>query len=81
MAAFGYNNQSKMFRGITASNYQREHDAEFNFWRYEGLYPATKTEMQPVVSNGILQNFRTATFENNFGGTASENKTEEVNDG
>ena len=39
-----YSNQSKIFREITASKIQEQHAAQFNFRRYEGLCPATKTE-------------------------------------
>ena len=33
----------------------------------KGLCPATKTEIHRGFSNGILRNFRAASFENNFG--------------
>ena len=67
MAAFSYRNQSKIFREITASKFQGQHAAQFNFCRYEGLCPVTDAKIHRGFSNGILQNFRTATFENNFG--------------
>ena len=46
MAAFGYNNQWKVFREITTSKFQGQHAAQFNFCRYEGLWPAAKTKIQ-----------------------------------
>ena len=77
VAAFGYSNQSKRFREITASKFQRQHAAQFNFCRYEGLFPATKTESHHRFSNGILRNFSTVTFDNNFGGLLLKIKQEE----
>ena len=68
VAAFGCSNQSKILREITASKFQGQHDAQFNFCRYIGLCPATKTKIHRGCYHGILRNFRTATFENNFGG-------------
>ena len=58
-AAFGYRNQSKIFREITASKFQGQHVAQFN--KYEVQCPATKTEIHGGFSNGILRDFRTAT--------------------
>ena len=66
VAAFGYINQSKIFCEITASKFQGQPAAQFNFCTYEGLCPATKTETHHRFSNRLLQNFRTATFESNF---------------
>ena len=60
-AAFGYSNQSKIFREISASKFQGEHAAQF---RYGGPCSVTKTEIHREC---FLQNFRTASFENNFG--------------
>ena len=65
LAAFDYSNQSKIFRETTASKFQGQHATQFN--RYEALCPATKTEIYRRFSNGILRNFRAASFENNFG--------------
>ena len=41
-----YSNQPKIFQEIAASKFQVQHAAQFSFCRYEGLYPATKTEIQ-----------------------------------
>ena len=41
MAAFGYNNQSKIFPEIAASKFQEQHTVQLNFHRYEDLCPAT----------------------------------------
>ena len=65
LAAFDYSNQSKIFRETTASKFQGQHATQFN--RYEALCSATKTEIYRRFSNGILRNFRAASFENNFG--------------
>ena len=40
-----YSNQPKIFQEIAASKFQGQHAAQFNFCRYEGLCPATKTEI------------------------------------
>ena len=40
----------------------------------------TKTEIHRGFFNEILRDFRAASFENNFGGAASEKKTEEEKD-
>ena len=45
VAAFGYCNQSKLFRHMTASKFQGQHIVQFNFGRYEGMCPPTKTEI------------------------------------
>ena len=37
-----YNNQLKIFWEITASKFQGQHVAQFNFCRYEGLCPQQK---------------------------------------
>ena len=66
VAAFGYNNQSKIFRERTASKSHGQHATQFSFCSYEGLCPAVKQKPTVGVSNGSLRNFRTATFENNF---------------
>ena len=58
--------KSKIFREITASKCQGQHATNLN--RYGGLCPETKTEIHCGFSNGSLQNFRAASFENNFGG-------------
>ena len=68
MIAFSYSNQWKIFREITALKFQGKHAAQFNFCRYEGLCPPTKHKSAASVSDEILQNFRTATLENNFWG-------------
>ena len=67
VAVFGYSDLSKIFREITASKFQGQYAAQFTVCRYEGLCPATKTEIYTGVSKGIFQNFRTDSFENNFG--------------
>ena len=66
LAAFDCSSQSKTFQEITASELQGQHATLFN--GYEGLCPATKAEMHRGFSNGILQNFRKASFENIIGG-------------
>ena len=82
VAVSDYSNQSKIFREITASKFQGQHAEQFNFCRYEAICPAAKTEIHRRFSNGVLRDFRTATFGNNFfGKTASEKKTEEEKDG
>ena len=68
VAAFGYSNQSKIFREITASKFHGQHATQFSFCRYEKQKPTVG------VSNGSLQNFRTATFENNFVGLPLKRK-------
>ena len=70
VAAFGYSNQLKIFREIPASKFQGQHAGQF---RYGGLCSTTKTK---IHRESFLRNFRTTTFENNFGGAASEKKTE-----
>ena len=72
LAAFDYSNQSKIFRETTASKFQGQDATQFN--RYEALCPATKTEIYRRFSNGILRNFRAASFENNFGGLLLKRK-------
>ena len=72
LAAFDYSNQSKIFQEITASKFQGQHATQFN--RYEGLCPATKTEILCGFSNEILQSFRATSFENNFGGLLLKRK-------
>ena len=59
--------QSKIFREISALKFQQQHAAQF---RYDGLCSETKTE---IHCGCFLRNFRTATFENNFGGLEEEN--------
>ena len=63
----------------TASKFEGHHAAQLNFCRYEGFCLASKTKITAATSNGILLNFTTATFENNFlgggGRAASEKKT------
>ena len=77
VAVSDYSNQSKIFREITASKFQGQHAEQFNFYRYEVICPATKTEIHRRFSNGILRDSRTANF---FGKAASEKKTEEEKD-
>ena len=50
-----YSNQSKIFREITASKIQEQHAAQFNFRRYEGLCPATKTEYHTQQTFFVFQ--------------------------
>ena len=45
VAAFGYSNQSRIFREITVSKFQGQHAAQFSFRRYEDLCPAAKTKI------------------------------------
>ena len=45
MAVFGYSNQWKILREKIASEFQGQHAVQFNCCRYEGLSPATKTEI------------------------------------
>ena len=40
-----YDNQSKIFREITASKFQGQHAPQFNFCKCVRLCPATKTEI------------------------------------
>ena len=49
---------------INRTKFQGQHAAQFNFCRYEGLCPATKTEIHRGCFH--LPNFRTTTFENIF---------------
>ena len=72
LVTFDYCNQSKIFREITGSKFQGQHATHFN--KHEGLCPATKTEVHRGFSNGILRNFKAATFENNFGGLLLKRK-------
>ena len=72
MAACDYSNHSKIFREITTLKFQGQHGIQFN--RYEGLCPATKIEIHRRFSNGILRDFRAASFENNFGGLLLKRK-------
>ena len=74
VTAFSYSNQWKIFWEITALKFQGQHAAQFNFNRYEGLCPPTKHKSTAGVSDGILQNFRTATLENNFWGLLLKRK-------
>ena len=67
-----YSNQLKIFWEISASKFQGQHATQFS--RYEGLCPATKTEIHCGFSNGILQKFRAASFKNNFGGLLLKRK-------
>ena len=63
------NNQSQIFREITASKFEGQHVPQFSFYRYESLCHGTKTEKSTTdfyVSHEILQDFRTATSDNNF---------------
>ena len=60
--------QSKIFREISALKFQQQHAAQF---RYDGLCSETKTE---IHCGCFLRNFRTATFENNFGGLLLKKK-------
>ena len=55
-AAFGFSNESIIFREITVSKSQGQHAAQFNLCTYEGLPPAA-----------FLRNFRAATFGNDSG--------------
>ena len=64
--------KSKIFREITASKCQGQHATNLN--RYGGLCPETKTEIHCEFSNGSLQNFRAASFKNNFGGLLLKRK-------
>ena len=73
-AAFGYSNQSKIFREISASKFQGEHAAQF---RYSGPCSVAKTE---IHHGCFLQNFRTATFENNFGRLLLEEEKDAYSD-
>ena len=50
----------------TASKFEGHHAAQLNFCRYEGFCLASKTKITAATSNGILLNFTTANFENNF---------------
>ena len=72
LAPFDCSNLSEIFQEITASKFQAQHATLFNI--YESLCPATKAEIPRGFSNGILQNFRQASFENNFGGLLLERK-------
>ena len=47
-------NQSKIFRKINASKFQGQHAPQFSFYRYEGLCPATKTEIHKVLEQLLL---------------------------
>ena len=71
MAAFDCINQSKIFREITAWKFEGQHATQLN--RYEGLCPATKTEIHRGFSNGILRNFRAASRINSGGCFWKEN--------
>ena len=46
VATFGYSNQSRIFQEITTLKFQGQQASQFTFGRYEGLCPATKTEIQ-----------------------------------
>ena len=72
LVAFVYSNKLKIFREIAASKFQGQHATQLN--RYEGLCPATKTEIRRRFFNGILPNFRAASFENNFEGLLLKRK-------
>ena len=51
-------NSLKIFLEITASKFQGQHAAQFNFCRYEGLYPPIKTKihwMLPIEFCEILK--------------------------
>ena len=71
-AAFNYSNQLKTFPEKTASKFQGKHATQFN--RYEGLCPANQTEIHRGFSNGVLRNFRVASFESNFWGLLLKRK-------
>ena len=45
------NNQSQIFREITASKFEGQHVPQFSFYRYEGLCHGTKTE----IHHGFLR--------------------------
>ena len=67
-AAFGYSNQSKIFWEITALKFQGQHAAH-SIFVYMKVYALHLKQKSTVgVSHEILQNFRIATFGNNFGG-------------
>ena len=68
MAAFGYSNQSKIFREILLqnSNDYMLHDSVFVDMKVFALQ--LKEKSTACVSDEILRNFRTATFEVNFEG-------------
>ena len=44
-ATFGYSNQSRIFQEITTLKFQGQHASQSTSCRYEGLCPATKTEI------------------------------------
>ena len=44
-SCFWYGNQSTIIREITGSKFQGQHATQFNFCRYDGLCPASKTEI------------------------------------
>ena len=67
---FGYNNQSKIFREISASKLQGQHAAQF---RYDGLCSATKTEIHRLL-------FLEQLLLRIISGAASGKKTEEEKD-
>ena len=80
MTVFSYSDKLKIFWAKTASKFQGQHAAQFNFCKYEGLCSASETAIQREFSNENLQNFRTTTLENNFWKAASEKKTEKEKD-
>ena len=45
VATFGYSNQSRIFQEISTLKFQGQHASQSNFYRHEGLCPATKTEI------------------------------------
>ena len=45
VATFGYSNQSRIFQEITTLKFQGQQASQFTFCRYEGLCPATKSEI------------------------------------
>ena len=75
VAVFGYSNQLKIFQEITASKFQWQHAAQFNFCVDMKVYALQlKLKSTVGVSNGILKNFRTANFENKFRGLPLKRK-------
>ena len=72
-----YNNQSKIFGETTASKFQGQHAAKFKFYRYKGLYPATKTKIHRWSFPRNFAKFQNSYFLEYFWGADSEKKTDE----
>ena len=68
MLAFGYSNQSKVFREIPYSKFPGQHAVQLNYVDMKVYALQLKRKSTAGVFHGIGHNFGTATFENDFGG-------------